>query len=79
MQDSKNFKPMQKEKSSNMSRLDSLLRAIFGVIILLLMYLGYIGSIGWFGAVPLMMGLVSWCPLYFIFGVSTCSKKNKDS
>ena len=79
MQDSKNLEPMQKEESSNMSRLDSLLRAILGVTILVLMYLGYIGPVGWFGAVSLMMGLVSWCPLYFILGVSTCSKKNEDS
>jgi hypothetical protein len=33
---------------------------------------------GLIGAVPLLTGLIGWCPPYAIFGINTCSTK-KDS
>lgn len=31
--------------------------------------------IGWIGVVPLLTGLVGWCPVYVPFGLSTCPLK----
>ncbi len=28
------------------------------------------------GIVPLVTALMSWCPLYSLFGISTCATKN---
>jgi hypothetical protein len=76
-----NFQNENKETdeiSSNMGVSDSLLRMILGAIILFSMYLGHLGTIGWFGAVPLAMGFVSWCPFYSILGFSTCKTKREE-
>ncbi len=32
---------------------------------------------GWIGVIPLVTGLIGWCPIYRIFGIKTC--KIKDS
>lgn len=29
------------------------------------------------GAVPLLTGLIGWCPPYAMFGITTCSMKDK--
>jgi hypothetical protein len=34
---------------------------------------------GAIGAVPLLTGLIGWCPPYAIFGISTCSMKKDKS
>ena len=34
---------------------------------------------GLVGAVPLLTGLIGWCPPYAILGMSTCSVKKKES
>lgn len=65
-----------KEKSAeNLGLMDRFIRMAVGLFILSLMYVGSIGSIGWFGAVPLVMGMVSWCPFYAFVGFSTCRTK----
>jgi hypothetical protein len=33
---------------------------------------GAIGIWGWLGVVPLATGLIGWCPLYAVLGLSTC-------
>lgn len=30
---------------------------------------------GWIGVVPLITGLIGWCPPYAIFGINTCKTK----
>ncbi len=34
-----------------------------------------IGMWGYLGVVPLLTGLIGWCPPYAIFGFNTCSLK----
>jgi hypothetical protein len=29
----------------------------------------------WIGIVPLVTGVIGWCPAYLPFGISTCPKK----
>jgi hypothetical protein len=58
---------------------DRALRILLGVVLL---YLGWAdvvgGTLGWIfkiaGFLPLVTGLVGWCPLYSLFGVSTCAR-----
>jgi len=58
---------------------DRVLRVLLGAVLL---YLGWAGVVGGtlglvfkvFGFVPLLTGLVGWCAVYSLFGVSTCSR-----
>lgn len=56
----------------NEGNLDRALRTIAGLILLSLVFVGPQTPIGWIGLVPLLTGLVGFCPLYRIFGMSTC-------
>lgn len=56
----------------NVGRLDQVLRIIVGAIFITLAYTGLIGSWGYIGVVPLLTGLLRWCPLYTLLGVQTC-------
>ncbi|MEX0770512.1 MAG: DUF2892 domain-containing protein [Balneolaceae bacterium] len=57
----------------NMSKMDRSVRIPLGILILLVgvYYQSWWGAIG---LIPLLTGLVGFCPLYSIFGVSTSKK-----
>ena len=63
---------------------DRILRVLLGVGLL---YLGWAGVVGGalglvfklVGFVPLVTGLVGWCPAYALFGFSTCGFKPQGS
>ncbi len=60
---------------SNMGTTDRLLRAVVGIAILGAGY--YFKSwLGLIGIVPLVTALVSWCPAYVPFGISTCRTRS---
>lgn len=56
----------------NEGMLDRILRVVLGVALLALVFVGPQTLWGWVGIVPLVTGLVGFCPLYKIFGLSTC-------
>jgi len=60
---------------ANVGGIDRILRVIVGVVLIALAATGTIGVWGWIGVVPLLTGLVRWCPLYPLFGFSSCSAK----
>ncbi|MGB9337916.1 MAG: DUF2892 domain-containing protein [Polyangiales bacterium] len=51
---------------------DRVIRVIIGIGLLSLVWIGPQTAWGWVGLVPLVTGLVGSCPLYRIFGISTC-------
>lgn len=57
----------------NESNLDRALRIILGLALISLVFVGPATPWGWVGLVPLLTGLVGFCPLYRILGISTCS------
>jgi len=59
---------------ANIGTVDRVLRAIVGVGLISLVFIGPQTPWGWIGVVPLLTALVSWCPAYAPFGISTCSK-----
>lgn len=67
--------------SKNVGGLDKLLRIVLGLALIgfaiagpaLGMDTGY-NVWGWVGVIPLATGLINFCPLYPIFGISTCKK-----
>ena len=62
--------------TQNVGSSDRLLRIVLGLILIVVGFFfltGIVGSIvGVIGFIPLLTGLVSWCPLYSLFKFSTC-------
>ncbi len=58
--------------SRNESTPDRVVRVLLGGVVLSLVFLGPRTTWGYLGLVPLLTGLVGWCPLYALAGVSTC-------
>lgn len=59
----------------NEGPLDRGLRVILGIGLISLVFVGPQTPFGWIGAVPLLTGLVGFCPLYKLLGLSTCPLK----
>ena len=61
--------------SRNEGTIDRLLRVIVGLVLIALVFVGPRSAWGWIGVVPLLTGLVGLCPLYSVFGISTCPRR----
>ena len=51
---------------------DRSLRVIVGLLLIALVFTGPQTPWGWLGLVPLITGLVGFCPLYRLVGINTC-------
>ena len=60
---------------ANVGRIDRIARIIVGLALIALAATGSVGVWGWIGFVPLLTGLVRWCPLYPLLGISSCPLK----
>lgn len=58
----------------NEGRLDRALRVTVGLALMALAVTGTVGPWGWIGIVPLVTGLIGWCPLYTAVGINTCRR-----
>ena len=56
----------------NEGNLDRILRVIVGLAVLSLCVIGPQSMWGLVGLVPLLTGLLGFCPLYKILGLNTC-------
>lgn len=66
----------------NESTLDRVVRVVLGLLLLGLLAVGPVpgwGLAGLIGLIPLVTGAVGSCPLYRLFGVSTCKVPTKQS
>jgi len=60
----------------NEGNIDRALRIILGIVLIALVFVGPQTPWGWVGLVPLLTGLVGFCPLYRLLGLNTCPLKN---
>jgi hypothetical protein len=65
---------------ANMGTADKFIRVLIGILIAVLYYLNVISGVTAiiilaFGIILLITSLVSFCPLYTLFGINTCKKK----
>ena len=58
----------------NVGGIDRILRIIVGLVLIALVFVGPQTPWGWIGVVPLLTGLIGWCPPYAVLGISTCKK-----
>lgn len=61
---------------ANVGKIDKGVRLVLAIALFSLYFLlqGDAKWLGLLGLVPLMTGLISWCPLYLLFGVNTCER-----
>ncbi len=62
--------------SINEGGIDRILRIVVGLVLIALVFVGPKTPWGWIGIVPLLTGLIGWCPAYLLFGIKTCKVKN---
>lgn len=65
---------------TNVGGLDRIVRIVVGVVALAAFF--FVGDAAWrwlllIGIVPLATGLMAWCPLYAMLGLSTCPAKRQ--
>ena len=63
---------LEKLLPNNVHPIERALRVIAGIVLLSLVFLGPQTLWGLVGLVPLATGLLGTCPLYTLFGWSTC-------
>ncbi len=56
----------------NVGGVDRAVRIVVGLGILSLAFVGPQTPWGYLGLVPLITGLIGWCPAYLPFGIKTC-------
>jgi len=55
----------------NVGGVDKILRVILGVVLIAATVMGALPVWGYIGVVPLVTGLVNFCPLYTVLGFSS--------
>lgn len=60
---------------TNEGNIDRAIRVVLGLILVGLVFIGPQSVWGWVGIVPLVTGLIGFCPLYKVFGLNTCPLK----
>lgn len=58
--------------SKNVGGIDRILRIVAGIVLIALAATGVVGLWGYIGVVPLLTGLIGWCPAYLPLGIKTC-------
>lgn len=62
--------------TANVGSIDRIIRIVVGLALLSLVFIGPQTPWGWLGLIPLGTALVSFCPAYALFGMSTCAKRD---
>jgi Protein of unknown function (DUF2892) len=60
---------------ANEGSIDRVVRILAGLGILSLAFVGPQTPWGYIGIVPLLTGLIGWCPAYTLLGINTCPVK----
>lgn len=63
----------------NIGSTDMIIRLVLGLFIVSLIFWGPKTLWGLIGLVPIITGLIGYCPLYPLLGINTCRVKQKES
>lgn len=61
----------------NMGLIDRSVRALLGLVFIAMVFVGPQTPWGWIGVILLATALISWCPLYRLFGIKTCKADDR--
>lgn len=56
----------------NEGKIDRVLRVVVGLVLVALVFTGPQTPWGWVGLVPLLTGILGYCPAYSLLGINTC-------
>jgi len=70
---------MDKLLPNNEHPVERALRVAVGLVIVMLAFVGPKTPWAFLGIIPIVTGLVGSCPIYTLFGISTCALKTKTS
>ncbi|MGE8141894.1 YgaP family membrane protein [Novosphingobium sp. NPDC080210] len=59
----------------NVGQFDRTLRIVLGLVLLGMAVSGLYTPWTWLGVVPLLTGLIGWCPPYSLLGINTCKAR----
>lgn len=59
----------------NEGSVDRGIRIVVGLVLISLVFIGPQSPWGWIGVIPLVTGLIGWCPAYTVFGMNTCKTR----
>lgn len=59
----------------NIGSPERLIRILVGLALIAIVFVGPKTIWGWVGVVPLLTGLIGWCPPYKLLGINTCKMK----
>ena len=62
---------MEGQAMSNVGIADRIIRIVVGLVVLALVFMGPKTPWGWVGLVPLVTGVIGWCPLYSVLKLRT--------
>ena len=61
----------------NLGTIDRVLRIAVGLLLIGLAATGTIGAWGYLGIVPLVTGVLRFCPAYRLVGIDTCARARR--
>jgi hypothetical protein len=59
---------------NNVGTMDRMFRILLGLVLIAMVFFGPKSAWGWVGLIPLITGLVRICPIYSLFGISSCPR-----
>ena len=59
----------------NIHNTERVIRILIGLGLISLVFVGPQTVWGWLGVIPLVTGIIGWCPPYAMLGISTCKTK----
>jgi len=59
----------------NVGNIDRAVRIIAGLALVGLAVTHTLGVWAWIGVIPLVTGIIGWCPAYKLVGINTCGMK----
>lgn len=63
----------------NVHPIERIIRIALGLVLTSLAFVGPANPWFFLGLIPLMTGLVGWCPPYSLLGINTCKIGHKDA
>ena len=62
--------------NKNVGNTERVIRIGGGLILVVLAASGTVGLWGYLGLLPMVTGVIGWCPPYAMLGINTCAKKD---
>ncbi len=70
---------MEAVMKKNIGSIERIIRVVVGAAIVSLAFVGPQTPWAYLGIIPILTGIVGWCPPYSLLGISTCSRRDQEA